>query len=138
MKLLYASPVELQIDSIVEEIFKAIGDRTVTRLVIDAVGDLASAANDSQRLHDYLYSLIQHFAVRGVTTMLTLESGEGLTATSSATEQRFSYMSDNLLHLTWSAQQANRRMVRVVKMRGSAHEYGTREFEIGDRGASIK
>jgi circadian clock protein KaiC len=137
MTLLYASPVELQIDSIVEEIFRAITEHKVSRLVIDAVGDLATAANDPQRLHDYLYSLIQHFAARGVTTMLTLESGEGLTATTSATEQRFSYMSDNLLHLTWSAQQANRRMLRVVKMRGSAHEYGMREFEITERGASL-
>ena len=51
--------------------------------------------------------------------------------------ERFSYMSDNLLHLTWSSQQNNRRMLRVVKMRGSAHEYGMREFEITDRGVSL-
>ena len=137
LTLLYASPVELQIDSIVDEIFRAISERKVSRLVIDAVGDLAAAANDTQRLHDYLYSLIQHFAARGVTTMLTLESGEGLTAPTSASEQRFSYMSDNLLHLTWSVDQASRRMLRVVKMRGSAHEHATREFAIGAQGARV-
>jgi circadian clock protein KaiC len=135
--MLYASPVELQIDSIVDEIFRAISERKITRLVIDAVGDLASAANDTQRLHDYLYSLIQHFAARGVTTMLTLESGEGLTAPVSATEQRFSYMSDNLLHLTWSTDRGSRRMIRVVKMRGSAHEHAMREFQIAAKGASL-
>ena len=39
--LVYASPVELQIDSIVVEIFEAIKSGDVRRLVIDAVGDLA-------------------------------------------------------------------------------------------------
>ena len=136
LKLLYASPVELQIDSIVDEIFRAISEQKVSRLVIDAVGDLASAANDTQRLHDYLYSLIQHFAARGVTTMLTLESGEGMTAPTLAHE-RFSYMSDNLLQLTWGIDHASRRMLRVVKMRGSAHEHDMKEFEIGPKGARV-
>ena len=138
LHLLYASPVELQIDSIVVEIFDAIKSGEVKRLVIDAVGDLAAAAADTQRLHDYLYSLIQHFAVRGVTTMLTLESGEGFTGSvTSLADQRFSYMSDNLVYLAWSADLASRRTLRIVKMRGSAHHYATREFAIGPEGARI-
>jgi circadian clock protein KaiC len=138
LHLLYASPVELQIDSIVVEIFEAIKSGNVKRLVIDAVGDLAAAAADSQRLHDYLYSLIQHFAARGVTTLLTLESGEGFTgAATSLGDQRFSYMSDNLVYLAWSADMASRRTLRIVKMRGSAHQYATREFTIGTDGARI-
>lgn len=137
LSVLYASPVELQIDSIVVEIFDAIKSGSVKRLVIDAVGDLAAAANDAQRLHDYLYSLIQHFAVRGVTTLLTLESGEGFTGTSLPHDQRFSYMSDNLIYLSWSSQHVGRRMIRVVKMRGSEHARELREFEIGRTGARI-
>lgn len=135
--LLYASPVELQIDSIVVEIFDAISAGSIRRLVIDAIGDLAAAANDPQRLHDYLYSLIQHFAVRGVTTMLTLESGEGIPGFASPHEQRFSYMSDNLIFLGWSVRQPDHRTIRVVKMRGSAHEAETREMEIGPGGVRV-
>jgi circadian clock protein KaiC len=137
LSLIYASPVELQIDSIVAEIFATIRDGGVRRLIIDAVGDLALAANDPQRLHDYLYSLIQHFAVRGVTTLLTLEAGEGLQATPSWTQERFSYMSDNLVHLAWGDGHGGRRKLRIVKMRGSDHERASREFEIGPRGARI-
>ena len=136
LSLMYASPVELQIDSIVARIFETIRTGTVRRLVIDAVGDLAIAANDEQRLHDYLYSLIQHFAVRGVSTMLTLESGEG-TLGPSWTQQRFSYMSDNLVHLAWGDGHGGQRRLRVVKMRGSEHEQAAREFEIGPRGARV-
>ena len=137
LDLVYASPVELQIDSIVVEIFEAIKSGSIRRLVIDAVGDLAAAASDPQRLHDYLYSLIQHFAARGVTTMMTLESGEGFTGSVHLAEQRFSYMSDSLIYLAWSAEQISHRTIRIVKMRGSAHDHSAREFEITERGARI-
>jgi circadian clock protein KaiC len=137
LKLLYASPVELQIDSIVVEIFDAIKSGSVRRLVIDAIGDLAAAASDSQRLHDYLYSLIQHFAVRGVTTLLTLESGEAFTGGALPQDQRFSYMSDNLIYLAWSNEKVGRRTLRIVKMRGSAHEHTPHEFTIDRTGVRV-
>ena len=137
LTLLYASPVELQIDSIVVEIFEAIKSGAIRRLVIDAIGDLAAAASDSQRLHDYLYSLIQHFAARGVTTMLTLESGAGFTGGLALQDERFSYMSDNLIYLAWNNEKLGHRTIRIVKMRGSAHEHAVREFEIGADGARI-
>jgi circadian clock protein KaiC len=134
LRLLYASPVELQIDSIVVEIFEAIKTGSIRRLVIDAVGDLANAASDSQRLHDYLYSLIQHFAARGVTTVLTLESGPTFSGLGQWQDERFSYMSDNLVHLAWSVNKPDRRTMRIVKMRGSTHDAGVREFEIDASG----
>jgi circadian clock protein KaiC len=137
LHLLYASPVELQIDSIVVEIFDAIKQGAIRRLVIDAVGDLASAASDLQRLHVYLYSLIQHFAARGVTTVLTLESGEGFTGGVMMHDQRFSYMSDNLIYLAWSVEKVGHRTIRIVKMRGSAHDKDVRDFEIRAAGARI-
>jgi circadian clock protein KaiC len=136
-KLLYASPVELQIDSIVVEIFEAIRTGNVRRLVIDALGDLAAAASDPQRLHDYLYSLIQHFSARDVTSILTLESAETITGAPHLQDQRFSYMSDNLVYLAWSPEKLDRRIMRVVKMRGSAHDLRPREFEIDARGVRI-
>src|SRR5215203_4593782 len=66
----YASPVELQIDSIIVEIFDFIETKGVRRVVIDAVGDLMTAASDPKRLHDFMYSLVQHFVVRNVSSIL--------------------------------------------------------------------
>jgi KaiC/GvpD/RAD55 family RecA-like ATPase len=88
-------------------------------------------------LHDYLYSLIQHFAVRGVTTILTLEVGDD-TLGGLGQDPRFSYMSDNLIHLAWSSKNIEKRTIRIVKMRGSAHEHGIRDFEIDASGAKVK
>jgi len=137
LKLIYANPVELQIDSIVGQIFKAIESGEIKRLVIDAIGDIATAASDVQRLHDYLYSLIQHFAVRGVTTILTLEVGDD-TLGGMGQDPRFSYMSDNLIHLAWNPKNIEKRTIRIVKMRGSGHEHAIREFEIDASGAKVK
>ena len=138
LELIYASPVELQIDSIVATIFDVIRAANVRRLVIDAVGDLATAADDERRLHDYLYSLIQHFATRGVTTMLTLEVGEVLTRDQMSAKERFSYMSDNLMYLSLGLDRIDHRQLRIVKMRGSEHDRGIHEFDIDATGAHVR
>lgn len=136
LDLVYASPVELQIDSIIVDMFRRIQQRGVRRLVIDAIGDLASAATDSQRLHDYLYALVQHFAVSTVTSVLNFEtlgnsiSGDGI-------QNAMSYLSDNVLLLTVDGEERTRRRLRVLKTRGSGHDARVREVEITAAGLSV-
>ena len=136
LDLVYASPVELQIDSIIVDMFRRIQQRGVRRLVIDALGDLATAATDAQRLHDYLYALVQHFAVSTITSVLNFEttgnalSGEGM-------QNAMSYLSDNVLLLTVDGEERTRRRIRVLKTRGSAHDMKIREVEITAAGLEI-
>jgi circadian clock protein KaiC len=136
LDLVYASPVELQIDSIIVDMFRRIQQRGVRRLVIDAVGDLASAATDPQRLHDYLYALVQHFAVSTVTSVLVFEtfenkiSGKGI-------QNAMSYLSDNVLLLTVDGEEETRRRLRVLKTRGSGHDARVRDVEITAEGLSV-
>ena len=136
LDLVYASPVELQIDSIIVDMFRRIEQRGVRRLVLDAVGDLASAATDPQRLHDYLYALVQHFAVRTITSILNLETtGNGVSGNGMQTAM--SYLSDNVLLLSVEGDERTRRTLRVLKTRGSAHDTMVRDVEISARGMSI-
>jgi len=137
LELMYVSPVELQIDSIVVGIFDRIKDGRIRRVVVDAVGDLVTAASDTQRLHDYLYSLVQHFAVNGVTSLLTFESGISADGSLDIAEQRFSYMSDNVLAIALGGQERTRRTIRVVKTRNSGHDPVVRELEISSAGARV-
>jgi circadian clock protein KaiC len=136
LDLVYASPVELQIDSIIVDMFRRIQQGGVRRLVIDALGDLASAATDSQRLHDYLYALVQHFAVSKITSILNLEIG-GNAIAREGMQNAMSYLSDNVLLLTVSGDERTRRAIRILKTRGSAHDTRVREVEIGATGLSI-
>ena len=136
LDLVYASPVELQIDSIIVDMFRRIQQRGVRRLVIDAIGDLASAATDPQRLHDYLYALVQHFAVSGVTSVLNFETlGNGLSG--HGIQNAMSYLSDNVLLLTVDGEEQTRRKLRVLKTRGSGHDARVREVEITAAGLSV-
>jgi circadian clock protein KaiC len=137
LEFMYVSPVELQIDSIVVGIFDRINGGTIRRVVVDAVGDLVTAASDTQRLHDYLYSLVQHFAVNGVTTLLTFESGITADGSLSLSEQRFSYMSDNVLAIALGGEERTRRTIRVVKTRNSAHDPVVRQLDISSAGARV-
>ena len=136
LDLVYASPVELQIDSIIVDLFRRIEQGHVRRLVLDAVGDLASAATDPQRLHDYLYALVQHLAVRTITSVLNFEtSGNGISH--AGMQNAMSYLSDNVLLLTLDGEARTRRALRVVKTRGSAHDTRVREVAIGPGGLSV-
>jgi len=136
LDLVYASPVELQIDSIIVDMFRRIEQRGVRRLVLDAVGDLASAATDPQRLHYYLYALVQHFAVRTITSILNLET-TGAGVSGSGMQTTMSYLSDNVLLLSVEGEERTKRTLRVLKTRGSAHDPIVRDVEITARGMSI-
>ncbi len=136
LDLVYASPVELQIDSIIVDLFRRIEHGDVRRLVLDAVGDLASAATDPQRLHDYLYALVQHLAVRTITSVLNFET-TGNTISHGGMQNAMSYLSDNVLLLTLDGEERTRRALRVVKTRGSAHDTRVREVAIWSGGLSV-
>jgi circadian clock protein KaiC len=136
LDLVYASPVELQIDSIIVDMFRRIQQRKIRRLVIDAVGDLASAATDPQRLHDYLYALVQHFAVSTITSVLNFETF-GNSLSGGGTQNQMSYLSDNVLLLTVEGEERTRRMLRILKTRGSAHDTRVREVSISASGLAV-
>lgn len=136
LDLVYASPVELQIDSIIVDMFRRIQQRRVRRVVVDALGDLASAATDPQRLHDYLYALVQHFAVSTITSILNLET-QGNAIGGAGTETAMSYLSDNVLLLSVDGVERTRRAIRVLKTRGSAHDTRVREVEITAAGLAV-
>jgi circadian clock protein KaiC len=133
LTFLYVSPVELQIDSILTTIFHTIQQCGIRRLGVDAVGDLLAAANDTQRLHNYLYALQQHFAVGGVTSIFPYE-----TAASGEVDARLSPLADNVLLLGLHlAEGRGRRSIRVIKARGIEHDLDERELCITRQGVEV-
>jgi circadian clock protein KaiC len=137
LKLIYASPVELQIDSLVADMVHAIEEDGVTRVVIDAVGDLALAAGDRERFHDYLYSLIKHFAARQVSAALTLEESSTLLGQARAARARFASMTDAIIELDIIYEGDARRVLKVVKARGIQHDLNAHTMEIHEGGIRV-
>jgi circadian clock protein KaiC len=137
LELLYYSAVELSIDKIVVSIFQALRRGGIRRVVIDAIGDLAIAANDSTRMHNYLYALVQHFAVRGVSSMLTFEADPPVMSSDTG-HGRLSHMSDNIVFLDIRARDGIvGRTLRIAKARGTPHELQACELRIDAKGLHI-
>ncbi len=140
LDLLYASPVELQMDSIIVEMFSRIDELGIKRIVIDAIGDLITTTTDGQRLHDYIYALTQHFTVKGVTSIVTFETLGGLTdfGTHTAGGGRFSYMSDNIILLKAAITDKIERSMLIMKERASSHDENANKIEITASGVRVK
>lgn len=137
LDLQYYSAVELSIDRIVVSLFQALRRGSVRRVVIDALGDLAIAAGDPIRMHGYLYALVQHLAVMGVSSMFTLETDPPI-MTSDENNGRLSHMTDNIVFLELRAQDGVMgRTLRIAKARGLAHDLQARAMHIDDRGLRI-
>jgi circadian clock protein KaiC len=135
--LIYNSPVELQIDTIVRRVLEHIEQCNVKRVVLDALGDLERCARDTQRFTDYIYALIQDFSERGITTLLTMES-ELLSHGVAGSGNQVSYMSDNILLLSMDLGDDLTRTIRIIKSRGSDHDGGRHILRITNQGILVE
>ena len=141
LHLLYTSSVELQIDHLIVQMFAIIEQHGIRRVVLDAIGDLSLASLDVHRTHDYLYALVQRFAVAGITGLLLLEDvtrGPMAGGSPVASEfARLSYMCDNLLLLEINRGEKLSRRLSVYKTRGSVHDEGVHPITITARGVRV-
>jgi circadian clock protein KaiC len=138
LDILYRSPVELQIDTIVQELFARIERDRVKRVVIDALGDLERSAADPRRFFDYLYALTQHFATHDVASMLILEEESRHASLDGSAGTHLLYVSDNLLRLEMELGSELARTVRILKSRGSAHDGRRRGLRIAEQGLEVQ
>lgn len=135
LDIFFSSPVELQIDTIIRELFQRVEKDGVRRVVVDGLGDLANTADDPLRFRDYLFALTQQFTVLNVTSMLTVENTEG--SSCAFTREGISYLGDNLLFLEMHLDDKLVRTLRILKTRGSAHDGARHPISIGPGGVAL-
>lgn len=134
---LYNSPVEMQLDEVVLEIFRRVRDNKIRRVVIDAIGDLKRSSFDHARFTEYMYALTQWLAVERVTCLLTYEIPQ-LFEPSRLSDEEISNMSDNILLLRLSANGRTKRTLRIIKTRNSGHDTRERVLSITSRGVAVE
>ncbi len=135
-ELMYRSPVEMQLDEVISELFQRVRDGKIKRVVVDALGDLERSSIDRQRFSDFIYALTQWFAAENVTCMLTYEL-TNLFEVHGISDQEVSNMSDNILLLRFREGADMKRTLRIIKTRGSAHDNRERELEITSSGVAV-
>jgi circadian clock protein KaiC len=133
---MYHSPVEMQLDQVVLDLFRRIRQRRIQRVVIDALGDLRRSSFDRERFIEYMYALTQWFAVEGVTALMTLETSE-LFETRRLSDEELSNMSDNIMLLRLTRAQPMQRTLQIIKTRNSAHYHAERTLRITSKGVSV-
>ena len=138
INLIYRSAVDLYLDEWVYELLETVESKDIRRVFIDGLASLRAAAHDPTRFQEYLYSLAQRFARRGVTWMMSLESPElfGLTR---LTDIPLSQMADNVLLLQFVRGDGEyRRALTVLKSRTARTEPGLSEYTIGSNGIELR
>jgi circadian clock protein KaiC len=129
--------VDVYIDEWVYELLDLIESKKATRVVIDSLPDVMTAAGDPSRFREWMYSLVQRCTRRGITLMMTLEVAE-LYDIRHVSEQGLSHLADNVIVLQYAKDNAHvTRTLTVLKTRATRHEHAVRRYEITAEGLSL-
>ena len=139
LKIIYIRPLDLSVDETVYEIIGAVRQTGAKRVVIDSlVGfEMALAPEFRHEYRESLYRMIGALTRLGVTVVSTVEIEQDFTSFVFSNFM-ISFLADDIVRLQYvSINGQLRRMLLVVKMRGSAHSIDMHEYQITEKGAVI-
>jgi circadian clock protein KaiC len=130
--IIHTRPLDLSIDETLHELTEAIHRIKATRVVIDSLSgfELALAPTFREDFRESLYRLVAALTGMGLTVMMTAELED------SYTDLRFSphgtaFLTDAIILQRYVELDGQfKRVMAVVKLRGSAHEKDLRLFDI--------
>jgi len=139
LNVIYIRPLDLSVDETVHAIVEAVRRIGAKRVVIDSmVGfEMALAPDYRHEFRESLYRMVGALTRLGVTVLSTVEVEESFTSMG-LSNYAISFLSDDILRLRYvSINGQLRKMLMVVKMRGSAHSKDMWEYTITGRGIVI-
>ncbi len=130
------SKVDLeQVGGRIERLVQEIGAK---RILIDSLSHFERLSDDPARLRSIVYGFINALKREGLTAVLTRESG-ALLGEVEGTDDAFAFLVDSYILLRYvEIESAVRKAILVLKMRGSNHDKGIRQFEITPRGVEVQ
>jgi circadian clock protein KaiC len=140
LEALYLRPLDLSPDETLHEIREAVERVGAKRVVIDSMSgfELALAPTFRADFRESLYRLVGALTGVGITVLTTMEITQG------QDELRFtpnviSFLADDLISLRYvEVDRTLKKVVAVVKMRGSQHSKEFREYEITGEGFVVR
>jgi len=134
--IIHTRPLDLSIDEMLSEIIEAIHRLKARRLVIDSLSgfELALAPTFREDFRESLYRMVAVLTGMGITMLMTAELED------SYMDLRFSphgtaFLTDAIIMQRYIELKGQlRRVMAVVKVRGSAHSKDLRTFEITEKG----
>ncbi|KYH32265.1 ATPase domain-containing protein [Neomoorella mulderi] len=133
----FISPIELDVDKHAFEILDIVREKKVKRFVIDSISSFERSVYDLQKYRDYLWAMGQQLKGQHITTIFTVLNEE-LFSPMIVTKAQISLMADNVIILRYvEADSSIRKVVGILKARGSDHDKALREYEITKNGINI-
>ena len=132
----YVPMGDLDLDVLAATIRAHVDEHPVSRIVIDSLAELVSAAREWDRLPAYLRSLIGIIQASGSSLMVTSETPHHEAVSRSVDGLMFLF--DNVIDLRYIEQGSQLgRAINIVKMRKSAHLMTLNTFAITSRGIVV-
>lgn len=139
LTVMYLRPLDLSVDETVHEIFETIKRTGAKRLVIDSLAgfEMALAPGFRADFRESLYRMIFSLTGIGITILSTLEMEESFRELPSGTSL-ISFLTDDIIRLRYVEIEGQlRKIMMIIKMRGSNHSKDIREYEITSKGVVI-
>jgi circadian clock protein KaiC len=139
LEILYLRPLDLSVDETMREILDAIKSIGARRLVIDSlVGfEMALAPSFRADFRESLYRMIGALTGAGITILSTVEVEDTFTGLPFS-HYAISFLTDDIIRLRYVEIDGQlRKVMMIVKMRGSNHSKDVREYVITDKGVVV-
>ncbi len=139
LKIIYLRPLDLSVDETVHAVIHAVKDLAARRVVLDSlVGfEMALAPDFRHEFRESLYRMIAALTRLGVTVFSTVEVEESFTSMG-LSNFAISFLAEDIVRLRYiSINGQLRKMMLVVKMRGSEHSIDMWEYLITPKGVVI-
>jgi circadian clock protein KaiC len=132
----HISPIEPDVDQHIFEVQKKVFEKQVKRIVIDSISTFEIGMSDKYKYTDYLWGLTNFFKTQSVSLTVIAENYNLMN--SQIIKYGVSYLADNIILLKYLRDGFNtRRLVEILKMRGSQHLKTAREYIITSQGPVV-
>lgn len=137
LAVIYLRPLDLSVDEMLAEILVSVRRLKATRVVIDSLSgfEIALAPTFRVDFRESLYRLVGALTGIGVTVLMTAEVIEAF-PDGRFTSERVSFVTDDILVQRYVEIDGHlRKVLAIVKMRGSSHATDFRAYDLTPTGA---
>jgi circadian clock protein KaiC len=139
LELIYLRPLDLSVDEALAAILEAVERLHAKRVVIDSLSgfEVALAPTFREDFRESLYRLVGALTATGVTVFMTAEVSEGF-PDARFTSEKVSFITDEIIVQRYVEIEGElRRVMAVIKMRGSDHTHEFRTYDVTANGVVV-
>lgn len=138
VEVLWQSSERYSLDALAERLLEAVQRRGVRRVVIDGIDGFRQAAIYPERVIRFVTAVVNVLNALDVTVLITEETRKIFGPEVEVPIDGLSALVDNIILLEYlNVGTELRRLLSVVKQRGSGHEHAVRELVISPRGIEL-